>query len=292
MVAISFPSSPNSGDEHTVGGTTFMWDGTAWKRVEAETPTLDEESVEDTVGGLITAGDNVSVDYDDAAGTLTINATGVPTQEQVEDWVAGVITAGTNITTVYNDAAGTLTINSTATGGGGGPSISTIWASIPLNTNIPVGHIVLHGGAIFACITAHARSSTGPDGDTTNWAILSNWRGTWTDAWYPTGAFVSRSGSPYVASQDIVRGDPAPDNAANTKWLQLGGGTGGLDQNAVDARVRAVANQAYINGLDVTAEDVNNQRTGGNDIKFWTGTEAQYDAITTKDSDTVYLRTA
>jgi hypothetical protein len=79
---------------------------------------LTQEQVEDYVGGLITAGTNVTVNYDDAAGTLTISSTDTNTQlsqEQVEDYVAGLVTAGSNITVTYDDTAGTLTIAATDT---------------------------------------------------------------------------------------------------------------------------------------------------------------------------------
>ena len=41
------------------------------------------------------------------------------TEEQVEDWVDGLLVAGANIDLAYNDAAGTLTITGQAGGGGG-----------------------------------------------------------------------------------------------------------------------------------------------------------------------------
>ena len=96
------------------------------------------------------------------------------------------------------------------------------WSDIPANTPLALGKIVEHNGAYFGALTAHNRSGTGPDGDSTNWILLSNWAGTWTDDWYPQGSFVSRSGLPWVASQNVARGDPAPDAGTNTKWLQLG----------------------------------------------------------------------
>lgn len=102
------------------------------------------------------------------------------------------------------------------------------WADIPANDPIVMGQIVTHGGSLFGAITNHNKGASGPDGDTTNWIILSNWTGTWSNKWYPAGAFVSRQdgGSgmnrPYVALQNVVQGDVAPDNASNTKWLLLG----------------------------------------------------------------------
>jgi hypothetical protein len=85
------------------------------------------ERVDDQVNTLLTAGANVTLTYDDAAGTLTIagveddlsnNTTSdlaegtnlYFTTERVDDQVASLLTAGSNITLTYDDAAGTLTI--------------------------------------------------------------------------------------------------------------------------------------------------------------------------------------
>jgi len=76
------------------------------------------ERVDDQVASLLTAGTNITLTYDDGAGTLTIDGTDtdtVLTQEQVEDIVGSLITAGTNVTVNYDDTAGTLEISSTDT---------------------------------------------------------------------------------------------------------------------------------------------------------------------------------
>ena len=100
--------------------------------------------------------------------------------------------------------------------------VSQDWSDIPSGTAIKVGKVVEHGDAFFGCITDHNRGGTGPDGDATNWILLSNYRGDWSAAWYPAGAFVRRSGLPYVATSAVTVHDPAPDSATNTKWLRLG----------------------------------------------------------------------
>ena len=86
------------------------------------------ERVDDQVAALLTAGSNVTLTYDDVAGTLTIaaveddlsnndtddlaeGATNLYfTTERVDDQVAALLTAGSNITLTYDDIAGTLTI--------------------------------------------------------------------------------------------------------------------------------------------------------------------------------------
>ena len=73
------------------------------------------ERVDDRVGALVQAGTNITVSYNDAAGTLTINSSG-KTQEEIEDIVDGLLVAGTGIGLTYDDAAGTLTVANTAVG--------------------------------------------------------------------------------------------------------------------------------------------------------------------------------
>ena len=85
------------------------------------------ERVDDQVNTLLTAGSNVTLTYDDTAGTLTVAATEDDlsnnstsdlaegsnlyfTTERVDDQVAALLTAGSNITLTYDDTAGTLTI--------------------------------------------------------------------------------------------------------------------------------------------------------------------------------------
>ncbi|MCP9496078.1 MAG: hypothetical protein MSG64_16645 [Pyrinomonadaceae bacterium MAG19_C2-C3] len=80
---------------------------------------LDAAAVRAVVAEMLQAGANVTLDYDAAAGTLTINASGgapALTLEDVDDRVASLIVAGTNITKTYDDAAGTLILS--AAGGG------------------------------------------------------------------------------------------------------------------------------------------------------------------------------
>ena len=71
------------------------------------------ERVDDRVGTMLTAGSNVSLTYDDAAGTLTVASTDTNTQlteEEVEDFVGGMLTGNTEtlITVTYEDSDGTI----------------------------------------------------------------------------------------------------------------------------------------------------------------------------------------
>ena len=83
----------------TIHGVSF--DGTA---------NIDlTEQVQDTVNGLLQAGTNMSLTYDDAGNTLTISTTG-KTQEEIEDIVGAMFSSNTEtgITVTYEDSDGTL----------------------------------------------------------------------------------------------------------------------------------------------------------------------------------------
>ena len=83
-----------------------------WESTAASSGGLTQEEVEDFVNGVCVGGTNVTITYDDAAGSLTFASTDTNTQltqEQVEDYVNGVCVGGTNVTITYDDAAGTLT---------------------------------------------------------------------------------------------------------------------------------------------------------------------------------------
>lgn len=74
-----------------------------------------EESIEDIVAALINDGDNITVNYDDSAGTLTIDSTAL-NAEEVEDQVNSLLTTttGSNISLTYDDASGELAIDTSA----------------------------------------------------------------------------------------------------------------------------------------------------------------------------------
>ena len=83
----------------TIHGVSF--DGTA---------NIDlTEPVQDTVNGLLVAGTNMSLSYNDSANTLTISSSG-KTQEEVEDIVGAMFSSNTEtgITVTYQDSDGTL----------------------------------------------------------------------------------------------------------------------------------------------------------------------------------------
>lgn len=67
------------------------------------------EQIQDTVGALLSAGTNMTVDYQDGSDTLVISTTG-KTQEEIEDIVGTMFSSNTEtgITVTYQDDDGTL----------------------------------------------------------------------------------------------------------------------------------------------------------------------------------------
>lgn len=75
------------------------------------------ETVQDIVGAFLVAGTNVTVTYNDAANTFTLNATasgGTTDPEVVRDVIGAAMVAGSGIQITVNDAGDTITVASTA----------------------------------------------------------------------------------------------------------------------------------------------------------------------------------
>ena len=133
-------------------GIGLSYDDGANTLTITNTATVDTESIQDIVGGMVTGNTetNITVTYQDADGTLDFDVSNLPnsalansaitingssvslggtrtldtddlaegtnkfyTDERVDDRVANLITAGTNISKTYDDSAGTLTLNNT-----------------------------------------------------------------------------------------------------------------------------------------------------------------------------------
>ena len=78
-------------------GTNLAFSGTTLNATDTNTQ-LTQEQVEDYVDGLLTAGSNVSLTYDDSAGTLTVASTDTNTQlsgAQVKDFAGAMFTGNT-----------------------------------------------------------------------------------------------------------------------------------------------------------------------------------------------------
>jgi hypothetical protein len=80
-------------------------DGATWTQIGGSGTQLSEEEVDDFVANLITGGTNVSVNYDDANDTLTIDATDTNTQTE---WSQSTVTSSTtagNYDSIWVDAS-------------------------------------------------------------------------------------------------------------------------------------------------------------------------------------------
>jgi hypothetical protein len=73
-MAINFPNNPSINDTHTVGGTTYTWDGTVWVTGSISSPTF--ELLTDTTPQL---GGDLDLNNKDITGTGDINITGIIT---------------------------------------------------------------------------------------------------------------------------------------------------------------------------------------------------------------------
>lgn len=77
---------------------------------------IDLEYIQDAIAAMFSSGThtNLTISYDDAAGTFDFVASGSGgslSQEQVEDMVGVLVASGTGVNAVYDDAANTLTLS-------------------------------------------------------------------------------------------------------------------------------------------------------------------------------------
>ena len=104
-MAINFPNNPSVNDTHTVGGTTYTWDGTVWVTGSISSPTF--ELLTDTTPQL---GGDLDLNNKDITGTGDINITGIITAGNV------TVGGGTTDLLVSGDArvTGILTVGSSS----------------------------------------------------------------------------------------------------------------------------------------------------------------------------------
>ena len=104
-MAINFPNNPSVNDTHTVGGTTYTWDGTVW--VTGTVLPVTFELVQDTTPQL---GGDLDLNSKDITGTGNINIAGIITAGNV------TVGGGTTDLLVSGDArvTGILTVGSSS----------------------------------------------------------------------------------------------------------------------------------------------------------------------------------
>lgn len=73
-----------------------------------------EEAVEDIVAGLITGGTSITVNYDDANDTLTINNDEPYSDEDAEDAIGAALSGGDKVSVTYDDPNSSIIIDTSA----------------------------------------------------------------------------------------------------------------------------------------------------------------------------------
>ena len=106
-----------------------------------------------------------------------------------------------------------------------------VWGSLPGASRIQFGDVVEHllaGTSLkvyYRAQVAHNKATSAPDVDTSKWSLIGPvYQGDWRDSWYHEGAMVRRDDRTFVAGVAVARGDPAPDNSSNTKWVDMSSG--------------------------------------------------------------------
>ena len=130
-----------------------------------------DERVDDRVNALLQAGTNMSLSYNDSAGTLTINSSG-KTQEEIEDIVGSMFAANTEngLNVTYDDSDGTLDVDVddfsiTLTGDVTGAGTVTNLGNVSFATTIAANSVALgtdtSGNYVGTLTAGTALTSTG-----------------------------------------------------------------------------------------------------------------------------------
>jgi hypothetical protein len=102
------------------------------------------ELIEDTLGTKIIAGSNITVSYDDTAGTLTVAASGGGvgglSSEEIQDMIATFLQAGSNISLSYVDGSNTLTVAVTGLGDAATKNVGTAAGSVAAGDHTHSGY--------------------------------------------------------------------------------------------------------------------------------------------------------
>ncbi len=122
------------------------------------------------------------------------------------------------------------------------------WADIAAGTAIKKGQVTHHGtpDVYYISLTDHTKAGQGPDADTTNWSVLTNFAGPFVgDRFYHAGAIVSHVGELWMASGPVINTGPFPNAVApNNPWRLISIPTDLLDAdgkvplNSLDEQVQ------------------------------------------------------
>ena len=146
-MALNFPSNPTNGDTYVALGRGWKYNSTAgvWEALinvstAFDTDDIDEgtanlfqtdERVDDRVSNLITAGTNITVNYDDVGNSLTINSSNTGGYDLSNNDTDDL---GEGTTNLYHTDARTRAAVSATTGSAGYNSSTGVF-SIPANTS-------------------------------------------------------------------------------------------------------------------------------------------------------------
>ena len=146
-MALNFPSNPTNGDTYVALGRGWKYNSTAgvWEALinvstAFDTDDIDEgtanlfqtdERVDDRVSNLITAGTNITVNYDDVGNSLTINSSNTGGYDLSNNDTDDLSEGTTNL---YHTDARTRAAVSVTTGSAGYNSSTGVF-SIPANTS-------------------------------------------------------------------------------------------------------------------------------------------------------------
>lgn len=171
MAELNFPSNPTIGQTHTVGSTTWTWNGVAWVKSSGQNKifnvitatqiyvTSSTQSTGTTTGALVVGG-GVGIAGDLYVGGFLYGTAGIVITTSS---FAGEVTSGVDINVVINTTTNIVTINNistlqSVTGRGSTTTNAITIANTFSSTSTSSGALIVKGGiATGGNIWAHGR---------------------------------------------------------------------------------------------------------------------------------------